>query len=163
MQVVAFVIAEEKNMLISVIALVVSIIAVSFSMWQFYSERNRNRRVATIYAFDELERDVFCDVAYKESVFREGTDFALREGSKDDIYTWNRATLFLSRIEHFAVGVNSGVYDIGTLNRMAGKFIINEYYRWTPIIETKRRQDPASKHYDEFETLCKKLKRMRGE
>jgi len=40
-------------------ALAISILALVFSMCQFFIKRIRNIREATIHAFEELERDVF--------------------------------------------------------------------------------------------------------
>lgn len=44
---------------------------------------------------------------------------------------------------------------------MAGGFFLEEYARWKPVIETKRKRDPDRLHYDEFENLCRRLVRMR--
>ncbi len=145
------------EMILSILSLVIALAAFFFSVWQFFAERSRSRREATIHAFDELEEAVFADDAYKELSFGDDAlSYALSE--KGERHT---ATLALSRIEHFAVGVNSGIYDIRTLNRMAGGFILEEYARWTPVIETKRRRDPDRLHYDEFEKLCRHLSRLR--
>ena len=149
------------TMVLDILALVLSLLAIIISIMQHISEKNRCRKEATIHAFDALEKDVFAKKAYKNIVVRQGTDYALNPNFADDVATWNEATLALSQIEHFAVGVNSGVYDLDTLNRMAGSFIIKEYSRWKPIIETKRKQSPQHKHYDEFESLCIELEKKR--
>lgn len=143
-------------------ALVFSGIAILISLAQFFSERNRSRKEATIHAFDELEENVFSKKHYKKLVIRAGEEYALSGKPENDQEKWNEATLALSRIEHFAVGVNTKIYDLKTLNRMAGGFILEEFSRWKPIIETKRIQTPNSKHYDEFETMCVSLKKLRG-
>lgn len=143
-------------------ALVFSGLAIIISLAQFFSERNRSRKEATIHAFDELEENVFFKKHYKKLVIKAGEEYALSGKPESDKEKWNEATLALSRIEHFAVGVNTNVYDLKTLNRMAGGFIIEEFSRWKPIIETKRIQAPNSKHYDEFETMYISLKKLRG-
>ncbi len=142
---------------LSILSLLIALAAFFFSVWQFFAERTRSRREATIRAFDELEEAVFSNPAYKVlPAGDEALRFALT-GQPE----WNAATLALSRIEHFAVGINSGIYDIRTLNRMAGGFLLQEYARWKPVIETKRKRDPDHLHYDEFENLCRRLVRMR--
>lgn len=128
---------------------------------QFTSERKRNRQEATIHAFDDLEATVFALEEYKKLHIHEGIEFIRNGDDENNISSWNKATLALSKIEHFAVGVNSGIYDTKTLNRMAGGFIINEYSSWYPIIITKRKQSPEVKHYDEFEKMVENLKRLR--
>ena len=141
----------------SMLSLIIALAALFFSIWQFFAERRRNRSEATIHAFDELEAAVFSDPAYKKlPTGDEALRFALSDQNE-----WNAATLALSRMEHFAVGVNCGIYDIHTLNRMAGGFLIDEYARWDPVIVTKRRRDPHQKHYDEFERLCQRLRLLR--
>ena len=98
---------------LSILSLVIALAAFFFSVWQFFAERTRSRREATIHAFDELEEAVFSNPAYKVlPAGDEALRFALT-GQPE----WNAATLVLSRIEHFAVGINSGLYDIRTLTR----------------------------------------------
>ena len=143
-------------------AVVISLCALGFSIGQFFSEQNRCRREATIHAFDELEETVFSQEDYKKLAIYAGVENAISGKLEADKTQWNKATLMLSRIEHFAVGVNAGIYDIKTLNRMAGGFMIGEFKRWKPIINTKRQQTPNTKHYDEFEMLCKELEKLRG-
>ena len=143
-------------------ALIISFSALIFSLCQFFSERKRNRQEATIRAFDELEETVFAKEEYKKLPIRQGRKFALILQNELEVVSWNGATLALSKIEHFAVGINTKIYDINTLNRMAGGFIINEYSRWLPIINTKRVQSPEVKHYNEFEKMVGDLKKYRA-
>lgn len=153
---------EDIKMILDILTISLSAIAIIFSTAQYFSEKNRSRKEATIHALDILEKEVFSKSTYKTLVVRDGTKFALNQKCEDDVSAWNEATLALSQIEHFAVGVNSGVYDLETLNRMAGSFIIKEYQRWCPIINTKRKQDPEHKHYDEFETMYKKIQKLKS-
>lgn len=67
----------------------------------------------------------------------------------------------MARIEHFSVGVNSGVYSIFILNRLAGGFIIERHEYLTKIIEHKRIVKPHVKHYDEFDKMVDHLKFIR--
>ena len=144
------------------VALVFSGIAIIISLAQFLSERNRSRKEATIHAFDELEEHVFSKKHYKSLATMTGEEYALLDKANNDKEGWNEATLALSRIEHFAVSVNSKIYDLKTLNRMAGGFLLGEFKRWKPIIEAKRSQSPGTKHYDEFEALCDSLEKLRN-
>ena len=69
-------------------------------------------------------------------------------------------TSFLSRIEHFAVGANTSIYNVKIIKRLAGKYFINLYKKLSPIIEYKKDARPKAKHYDEFEALVKKLEKQ---
>lgn len=142
-------------------SLVLSILAFVFSLWSFLVERKRNRREATIHAFDQLEERVFLQKDYSILATKAGDDYCngMRDGA------WQTATSFLSQIEHFCVGIRVKTYDIDTLNRLAGGFIIEQYHYWVPIINTKRLKDvdKKMKHYDEFEAVAKELCEKRGE
>ena len=105
---------------------------------------------------------MFSQEGYKKLPIHAGAENAISGKIDVNKTDWNKATLFLSRIEHFSVGVNTGIYDIETLNRMEGGFMIGEFNRWKPIINTKRTQSPDTKHYDEFEMLCKSLEKLRA-
>ncbi|MBE6964334.1 MAG: DUF4760 domain-containing protein [Ruminococcaceae bacterium] len=144
-----------------IISLLISVLAIIVAVAQHFSERNRSKKEATIHAFDQLEETVFSKEGYKKLAVYAGVENAISGKLEADKTEWSKATLLLSRIEHFAVGVNTGIYDLKTLNRMAGGFMIEEFERWKPIIETKRVKDPASKHYDEFEMLYNSLLKMR--
>ncbi len=50
---------------LSILSLVIALAAFFFSVWQFFAERTRRRREATIHALDELEEAVFSNPAYK--------------------------------------------------------------------------------------------------
>lgn len=142
---------------IDIIALVLSAIAAVFSIWSFLLERKRNRREATIHAFEELEKEVFLQDDY-ESVIAEAKKEA--EEHKSD-RAWRRGTELLARIEHFCVGVQAKAFDLDTLNRLAGGYFIKQYENWRPIIEQKRLDDKSMKHYNEFEDVVNKLKKKR--
>lgn len=64
----------------------------------------------------------------------------------------------MARIEHFSVGVNSDIYDIETVKRLAGKHFCALYGKLSPMVEKKRKINKTDKHYDEFERLVSELK-----
>lgn len=142
-------------------SLILSILAFVFSLWSFFVERKRNRNEATIHAFDQLEEQVFSQKDYSTLAIKAGDDYC--NGKRDG--SWQAATSYLSKIEHFCAGIRLKTYDIDTLNRLAGGFIIEQYHYWTPIINTKRLKDVDKKmqHYDEFEAVAKELCKKRGQ
>ncbi|WP_352415962.1 DUF4760 domain-containing protein [Oscillibacter ruminantium] len=148
-------------MWLSIIAIIISAASLIFSILQYSSERARNRSEATIHAFDTLEAQVFSRPDYKKLPIKAGEDRCNGKKSGD----WATATNYLSLIEHFCAGVQMKTYDIKTLNRLAGGFMIEQYRFWTPIINTKRAEDGLAKmkHYNEFEDVVKELCAMRGE
>lgn len=140
------------------LAIIISIAALFFSILQFSCERARNRKEATIHAFDALEdNDLIIHL------------FALTKQNVDDLVNrrkthdkriedvWNELKKALPLIEHFAVGVNSKIYDIETLNRMAGNKIIATYYACEELIKYKRTGDGNENNYSEFEKMVNSL------
>lgn len=142
----------------NIFAIIISILALIFSLWQFISERKRSRQEATIHAFDKLEEDVFSEPDYGRC--KSLNIFLETDSDKQKLQV--KATLLLSKIEHFAVGVNTNVYDIETLNRMAGRFIIGQYEGWKSFISEKENQLPENKHYDEFKKMVTRLCKLRS-
>lgn len=143
------------------ISIVLSFLAVAFSLVTFFDERKRKRSEATIHAFDELQDLVFSTENYSSLVSNAIDEYNSDQQNK----AWQFATNYLSRIEHFCVGVQLKTYDINTLNKLAGGFMIEQYSYWIPVIDIKRTKDANQKmkHYDEFETVAKKLCKIRGE
>lgn len=48
---------EGTDDMLDCLAIIISICTLAFSIWQFYLERIRNRKEATIHAFDDLENN----------------------------------------------------------------------------------------------------------
>jgi len=142
------------------LAVIISICALVFSFGQFLFDTCRSRREATIRTFDELEENVFSKSDYKEVRAKSNSDDCIEVGD-EKTPARKLASVYLSRIEHFAVGVNSGVYSLGILNRMAGGYMIEQYNDWKEYIDFKRESDSNGKYYDEFELLVNKLIKIR--
>ena len=66
----------------------------------------------------------------------------------------------LGSIEHMAVGVNMGVFDIETLDRASGGFIIRTFNQFLPCIRQRQLKQPTI--YSEFELLATELCKRRG-
>jgi hypothetical protein len=67
----------------------------------------------------------------------------------------------LSSVEHMAVGINVGVYDIEVLDRASGRFLIRIFRQFLPYIRTAQAKLPTA--YVEFEQMVTELCRRRGE
>lgn len=69
----------------------------------------------------------------------------------------------LGNIEHMAVGVNIGVYDLAVLDRASGAFLIRLYRQFLPYIRrAQERQPKHGKAYEEFDALVLALCQRRG-
>lgn len=150
-------------MVVDIIALLVSGAALIFSLLQFIVERSRSRKEATIHAFDDLEDND--GVAYLFSVSRNTIDDLIqRQNAADQRIKeqWRLLNQAMPTIEHFAVGINSGVYDVKTLNKMAGNKIIFTYTACENLIELKRAGDGNENNYKEFEKMVCTLRKIRS-
>lgn len=156
------IIAFLGDNLVDWMAVAISIIALIFSMKQFYYERSRNRKEATIHAFDQLESNesikflFSCSQGDIDSFVKrhEQTDNRIRD-------KWDLISGALPLLEHFAVGINSEIYDLETLNRMAGNKIITVYNNCSKLLQHKRIGVGNEKNYSEFQKMVARLVKLR--
>ena len=146
------------NDFISIGSICISILALIFSVITFFDERRRNRKEATIHAFDDLDGKIHTeeygnlgelDEQQISNILQEHLhpqNPSLPKKLKDS--RWEQITKGLALLEHFAVGVNTKVYDANTLNSMAGNYIIELYGKLLPIIEEKQK-DSDDKHNED--------------
>ncbi|MGD1938862.1 MAG: DUF4760 domain-containing protein [Cyanophyceae cyanobacterium] len=71
-------------------------------------------------------------------------------------------TEILSTLEHLAVGINSGVYELKILDRMSGTYFVNVFEKLSPYIRAARRQTDRRRLYYEFEEMVEDIRRMRS-
>lgn len=142
-----------------VLAIIISVIALGFSLYQFFVERKRNRDEATINALAELQKEVLNQEEFVNANVSGilSTHKSFPAGRTDE--NWEKISESLARIEQFAVGVNAGVYNLEILDRMAGSHILKEFYRYKPIIDYKRKVGNTNKRYIEFESMANSLKK----
>lgn len=137
---------------ISIISLLISAFSFVFSLVTYQKNVVHNRKKLTLDAFNILQEQVLD----KLNIFSKKDVKNISKNTKTKDY--KRITTLMARIEHFSVGVNSNVYDIKVLKRLAGKHFYAIYDKLLPMIEKKRKINKTDKHYDEFELLIKNLK-----
>lgn len=134
-------------------ALVISILAFVLSLCQYFRDSSRERKEATLNAYNELQDDVFSHLN------KYGMPLPEFEYLGDD---WQKMTVYLAKLERFSVGINTGIYSLNVLNRLGGEYFIREFEKLKPIIDRKRKEKIVDgKHYDEFEKTVLKLKKLR--
>lgn len=132
-------------------ALIISILALVLSLIQFVRDTSRQKKEATLIAYNELQDDVFSKL----------TEYPCPmpkiEYHGDE---WTELTICLAKLERFSVGINTGIYSIDILNRLGGPFYIRQFEKLKPMIDIKRSEGLVSgKHYEEFEKVVEKLKK----
>lgn len=68
---------------------------------------------------------------------------------------------YLVIIERFAVGVNSGIYDINVFAKTSGKTVSDMYKKLSPIIEEMRVTHKYPEMFNDFEKMCKDVEKVR--
>lgn len=150
-------------MVLDIIAVIISFVAVLFSLLQFFIEKNRNRKEATIHAFDKLEENE--NVVKLFSLSKAHIDSLVeRKQHKDALIEeeWSKLSNALPLIEHFAVGINAKIYDIEVLNQMAGNQMIFTFHACNKLILYKRAGEGKENNYIEFETMVNSLVKLRS-
>ena len=140
------------DMAMDIIAVVISGIALALTILQYIIEANRQKKEATLLAYNSLQDEVFSEL-------RKYDLGSIKKGDKG----WNEVTTCLAKIENFSVGINTRIYSLDIVNRLGGSFVIGQFEKLLPVINQKRQEDENSKHYDEFEKVIVKLKKKRGE
>lgn len=91
--------------ILSVIALAISVISGGFTLYTFYWTAARDRKQATLEAYNRLQSEVFDPInTYSPEEIEE-----ICEDTKSMEY--KILSGYLARIEHFCVGVNNKIYD----------------------------------------------------
>lgn len=137
--------------------IVLSVLALILSGYQFIYQRQRARRETTINAFCELQHDVLDLDDFIGMNIEELITAQKEKPTEADKQRWEKMSGYLARIEQFSVGVNLGVYDLKTLDRMAGSHMIKTYRRVEPIVRFKRDKSNTNKRYEEFEKMVRSL------
>ena len=68
---------------------------------------------------------------------------------------------YLVIIERFAVGINSGIYDINIFSKTSGKVVSDMYKKLSPIIEEMRVIQNYPEMFNDYEKMCKDIEQVR--
>lgn len=138
---------------LSIIAIVISVISGGFAFYTFIWTARRDRRQATLDAFNNLQTEVFDKL--NPITPSEIQETAKHPTSKE----YNEISGYIARIEHFCVGVTTGIYDRKTVYALAhgymdGKKLLS---RIEPIVDRKNKTADT----DYYENLHKVLEWMK--
>ena len=137
---------------ISLAALLVSVSSVLVSVAIYRAGLLREKKQATLDAFNVLQTQVLDRLNHYR---RYDIDEVAEDVHSAD---YKELSGLLARCAHFAVGVNTGIYDEKTVRRLAGRYIISLYDKMEPLIQKKRKLNQSERHYEEFEILTYKMK-----
>lgn len=138
---------------ISIAALITSIVSIAVSVAIYCLGIRREKKQATLDAFNLLQTQVLDRLNYYRKYDIDEIAEDVHSADYKDI------SGLLARCAHFAVGVNTGIYDFNTVRRLAGRYIIALYDKMEPMIEMKRKLNKSERHYAEFEILVNKMRK----
>ena len=149
------------EIIISVLALVFSVISGVFAFCTFIWTARRDRKQATLDAYKTLQNEVFDKInLYRPS---EILEFSKHPTSKE----YNEVGAMIARIEHFCVGVNNRIYDKKTVYELAHGYFDGTKLksRITPIIDRKNSNsdhDYYSNIHCVFDWMDKETEKRKG-
>ncbi len=120
---------------LSIIAIVISVISGGFAIYTFFWTAQRDRKQSTLDAYNTLQGEVFDKLNLLMPA--EIQEIAKYPTSKE----YKEIGGHIARLEHFCVGANTGIYDRATVYQLAHGYLDSEVIlnRITPIIEKKHR------------------------
>ena len=118
--------------ILSIIAIVLSVISGGFAFFTFIWTASRDRKQATLDAYNQLQEQALDHLNY----YRPAEIADIAENPRSQAY--KKVSGYIARIEHFCVGVTQKIYDRKTVYKLAhGYFDGAVRDRIEPIIERK--------------------------
>ena len=118
--------------ILSIIAIVLSVISGGFAFYTFIWTASRDRKQATLDAYNQLQEQALDHLNY----YRPAEIADIAEAPRSQAY--KKVSGYIARIEHFCVGVTQKIYDRKTVYKLAhGYFDGAVRDRIEPIIERK--------------------------
>lgn len=171
------------ELLISIIAIIISSFSIIVSVAIYYSGVQREKKQATLDAFNVLQEQAFdklnqytfaeirsiCDnwqdtIAKKNNQTKPDGEAESEEETKQrERYLDEYITLsgYLARIEHFALGVNTGIYDVKVAERAGTAYLVMLYRgKLAPLIKAKHSGKGNTEYYAEFRKLVEKIEKI---
>lgn len=174
---------------ISILAFLVSVATFLFTVMVTYRGEQREKKQATLDAFNLLQEQVFDrlntytfgeirDVAAKwtEAIEAKNKYVKNKEGTAEEFWKthqeydlvideYRKISGYLARIEHFALGVNTGIYDAKVTERAATSYFVMLYKKMMPILSVKNggsAKDTELKNnfHTEFSKLVARIKKI---
>lgn len=123
------------EMVLSIIAVIISLLSGGFAVYVFFWTSIRDRKQATLEVYNRLQAEVF-DFLNTYTPSEIGN---ICEDTKSVEY--KVISGYLARIEHFCVGINKKIYDENTFYALAHGYFDGDALRKRiePVIESKNK------------------------
>lgn len=174
---------------ISIIAALVSIAAFLFSIMVTYRGEQREKKQATLDALNVLQEQVFDKLntytfgeiqniaeKWSELIELKNRYIESKQGTAEEfweshheydavIQEYRKISGYLARIEHFSLGVNTGIYDTMVTERAATMYFVMLYKKMMPILAVKnggvtRDTELRNAFHKEFSSLVERIQKI---
>lgn len=154
----------NMELYISLAAMIISLISVIVSVAIYLLGIQRDKKQDTLDSFNLLQEQVFDKLNL--ITYSEITNICKKvdNGSIDDETNSKYYELlgYLARLEHFSLGVNTGIYDAKTAERAGTAFLVSLRKKLLPVIELQEKRgnhnsDKRIEYYKEFRMLTEKV------
>lgn len=149
--------------ILDLIATGLTFISVSIAAATLINDHKRSKKQATFEFYDRFKESVK-DIENKIHALTndEVNQIVEKHKSGQEDEWWNITKQYLSSMERFAVGINSGAFDHKLVDRMSGLFLYEQYRKLYPIIKYKREKDGNSRIYEEFKMMVNAIVKIRN-
>lgn len=134
---------------LSLLSILISILSFVFSFVSFISCSIRERKEATLEAYNKLQSEALDTL----NLYTRKNIAEIAENPRSPEY--KELSSLLARCEHFSVGVNEGIYDKKVLKKLSGRYFISLFEKLEPMVLKKRSMGHQERYYESFETLAK--------
>ena len=118
--------------ILSIIAIVISLLTGAFAAYTFYWTARRDRKQATLDAYNQLQKQALDHLNYYMPT--QIKEIAKNPRSEE----YKKLSAYVARIEHFCVGVNQEIYDRETVYALARDYLDGAIKnRIEPLIDKK--------------------------
>ncbi len=154
----------NMELYISLAAMIISLISVIVSIAIYLLGIQRDKKQDTLDSFNLLQEQVFDKLNL--ITYSEITNICKKvdNGSIDDETNSKYYELlgYLARLEHFSLGVNTGIYDAKTAERAGTAFLVSLRKKLLPVIELQEKRgnhnsDKRIEYYKEFRMLTERV------
>ena len=174
---------------ISMIAVLISILTFLFTVVVEHKKAQREKKQATLDAINTLQEQAFdklneytygqiheIAITWTLGIEKKNEYVNAKQGTANEFWAehheydaaiedYRKISSYLARIEHFALGVNTKIYDPTVIERATTKYFIALYNKLLPILAVKNGGTAKdrifeNKYFQELENLIRHLEKI---
>ena len=149
---------ETITLFLAIISTSISVFSIGFSMCTYFCAVVRERRQATLEAFNRLQEQVFDPLNLYMP--KEIVEYAKHPTDKQ----YKIISGYIARIEHFCVGVMDKTYDRKTVYKLAHGYFDSHmlWSRISPIMEAKNNDFDKEDYYENLHNTMKWMEKEKA-